>query len=51
VIQPASAFASLAALSTALSLGTRVDVEAKVGDESGVLRALEITFRIASLGG
>ncbi|MFN2421180.1 MAG: hypothetical protein ABR527_07340 [Gemmatimonadota bacterium] len=51
MIQPASAFASLAALSTALALGTRVDAEAVVVDESGVLRALEITFRIVPLGG
>jgi subtilisin family serine protease len=46
VIRPESAFPSLAALSAALSLGTSVEAEAKVVEESGFLRALEITFRL-----
>jgi hypothetical protein len=51
VIAPASAFPSLAALSAALSLGTRVEVEAKVIEKSRVLRAQKITFRIVPIGG
>jgi hypothetical protein len=50
VILPQSAFASLAALSAALSLGTQVEAEARVVQQAGILRAQEITFRIVPLG-